>query len=888
VTLDAGDRLGAFEILAPLGEGGMGRVYRARDVRLGREVAVKVLPAELSADPGRLRRFEKEARTASGLNHPTIVTIYEVGSEGSVPFIAMELVSGRTLRDVLLAGPLPIRRALSLGAQLGEGLAIAHEAGLVHRDLKPENVMVTRDGLVKILDFGLAKLARKALDSGEDALSTLSQTQPGGLLGTVGYMSPEQAAGQPATFASDQFSLGAMLYEMASGKRAFQRPNAVDTLSAILHEDPTPLDAAAPESPAPLQWIVERCLAKDPAARYGSTRDLARDLANLRDRASGATSDAILAMPRFARRRAAFAWVLAIVAALAAGALAVDRLRHRPAPGQPVRFTIAYPPDVTLANTTQFVEWHNLAVSPDGRRIAFVAATGRRPQIWIRPLDRLSAEPVSGTEGARSPFWSPDGNSLAFFADEKLKRIPLSGGLAQVLCSTSRLMNAGSWGSRGTIVFAQNEWKQTRVFTVPQSGGTPRELTTAALWKKYPTLVWPRFLPDGRHFLVLGVGEDERTTLLAGDTESSDVRQIGELGSRFEFARPDSLFYVREGTLEVRPFDPKSLRFTGLPRSVAEGLTYFSGTGWAPFSVSDNGVLAYQADPVGRSLEWVDRRGNPLGTAGPPGGFGGLRLSNDGRLVAVERYEPGTGFPFLWVTDISRSVMARLTVQGGLEQHPVWSPDGDRIIFSQYTFLKIKRANDSTDDGQELLPGDNYFPMDWSLDGKLFLYVHFDQKAKRASVCLLPMTGNRKPLVFRDVLSSGGPGGAGAAALSPDSRWIAFVSDVSGREEVYVAPVSGSGQWQVSTDGVAGQPIRWRRDGRELFYVAADHRLMSVAVEAGAGSIHLAAPVPLFRVDSASFGAYDVAPDGQRFLRSSSSGLLPITVALDWKAQVNW
>jgi dipeptidyl aminopeptidase/acylaminoacyl peptidase len=377
-------------------------------------------------------------------------------------------------------------------------------------------------------------------------------------------------------------------------------------------------------------------------------------------------------------------------------------------------------------------------------------------------------------------------------------------------------------------------------------------------------------------------------TLLAGDTESSDVRPIGELASRFEFAPPDSLFSVQGGTLQVRPFDPKGLRFTGPPRSVAEGVPYFSGTGWAPFSVSDSGVLAYQADPVGKPLEWVDRRGNPLGSAGPPGPFGGLRLSNDGRRVAVERYEPGTGFPFLWVTDISRNVMARLTVQGGLEQHAVWSPDGNRIIFSQYTFLKIKVANDSTDDGQELLPGDNYFPMDWSLDGKLFLYVHFDQKAGRANVCLLPMTGDRKPVVFRDALASGGPGGGGAAGLSPDSRWIAFVSDKSGREEVYVAPVSGSGQWQVSTDGVAGQPIRWRRDGKELFYVAADHRLMSVAVETEGGVIQLAAPVPLFRVDSASFGSYDVAPDGQRFLRSPSVGALPITVALDWKAQVDW
>jgi len=890
MTLFAGTRVGMFEILGPLGAGGMGEVYRARDVRLEREVAIKVLPAEFSSDPARLKRFEKEARGASALNHPSIVTIYEIGSEGPTPFIAMELVSGKTLREILLAGPLPSKKLLAIAAQIGDGLAAAHDAGIVHRDLKPENVMITPGGAVKILDFGLAKLTRKSLDSGEGAQPTMSRTEPGGLLGTVTYMSPEQAAGQPATYRSDQFSMGSILYEMATGKKAFQREHAVDTLAAILHEEPVPVATLRPDAPAPLVWVIDRCLAKEPGDRYDSTKDLSRDLATLRDRASSATFPGLVAGPAVkagARRLAAVAWILAIVAAVSAAALAVDRLRHRAAPAQPVRFTIAYPPDATQANTTQFVEWHNLTVSPDGKRIAFVAAAGRRPQIWVRPLDGLAAQPVSGTEGARSPFWSPDGNSLAFFADEKLKRIPVSGGIAQVLCPTSSIMNAGSWGSRGTIVFAQNEWKEARIFAVPQSGGTPRELTSGGDWKKFPTLVWPRFLPDGRRFLVLGV-KDEGMTLLAGDVESSEVRRVGELFSRFEFARPDSLFYVRGGTLEVRPFDPKGLRFTGPPRSVAEGLPYFSGPGWAPFSVSHRGVLAYQADPVGKPLEWVDRRGNPLGSAGPPGPFGGLRLSNDGRRVAVERYAPGTGFPFLWVTDISRNVMARLTVQGGLEQHPVWSPDGNRIIFSQYTFLKIKLANDSTDDGQELLPGDNYFPMDWSLDGKLFLYVHFDHKAGRANVCLLPMTGDRKPVVFRDALASGGPNGAGAAALSPDSRWIAFVSDKSGREEAYVAPVSGSGQWQVSTDGVAGQPIRWRRDGRELFYVAADHLLMSVAVETGGGVIQLAAPVPLFRVDSASFGSYDVAPDGQRFLRSPSVGALPITVALDWKAQVDW
>jgi eukaryotic-like serine/threonine-protein kinase len=350
-----------------------------------------------------------------------------------------------------------------------------------------------------------------------------------------------------------------------------------------------------------------------------------------------------------------------------------------------------------------------------------------------------------------------------------------------------------------------------------------------------------------------------------------------------EFSRPGQLFYVREGVLTVRAFDPATLRFTGEPTSLAEGIPYFVGTGWAPFSVSENGVLAYQASTRGDSLEWVDRRGNLLQPAGPPGPYGGLRVTGDGRRVAVERFDPATGFPFLWITDLSRNVMTRLTVTGMLEQSPVWSPDGSTVVFTDHTFLKIKRASD-TGDAKELLPGDNYFPMDWSLDGKLLVYLHADPKTGTADVELLPMTGDRKPIVLRRSVSKGGPDGGGAAAISPDSRWIAYVSDESGRQEVYVAPIRGSEQWQVSTDGVAGQPLRWRRDGRELFYVGSDHRLMSVPVKAGSDAPEFGAPVPLFRIDSAIFGSYDVSGDGERFLRSRW-GALPITVVLDWETQ---
>jgi eukaryotic-like serine/threonine-protein kinase len=864
----------------------MGEVYRARDVRLGREVAVKVLPAEFANDPARLKRFEKEARGASALNHPAIVTIYEVGTEGSAPFIAMELVSGKTLREVLVAGPLSTKKLLGIASQIGEGLAVAHEAGIVHRDLKPENVMITAGGMVKILDFGLAKLTRKSLDSGEGAQPTMSRTEPGGLLGTVTYMSPEQAAGQPATYRSDQFSMGSILYEMATGKKAFQREHAVDTLSAILHEEPVPVATLRPDAPAPLNWVIDRCLAKEPADRYDSTRDLARDLANLRDRASSATSAGLVAAPRPTKSRvvAALPWVVAILGVLAAAAAGVLRLRERVPPAQRVRFSIPLPEQVTLANSTKFVEWHNLAVSPDGSRIAFVAATGRQPQVWIRELDSLSAEPVAGTDGARSPFWSPDGKSLAFFADDKLKRISLTGGLAQILCPVSRDWNAGSWSSRGAIVFTLGKsWMEADLEVVPESGGAPRRIAKDGDWKQYSLFTWPHFLPDGRHFLVVANDPNKDSVLLAGDLDSSTVRRIAPLESRVELGRPGQLFYVREGVLTVRAFDPVRLRFTGEATSLAEGIPYFVGTGWAPFSVSGNGVLAYQASSGGDKLAWVDRRGNLLQLAGPPGAYGGLRLTNDGRRVAVERFDPASGFPFLWITDLTRNVMTRVTVTGSLEQSPVWSPDGSRVVFTDHTFLRIKGASD-TGSGQELVPGDNYFPMDWSPDGRLLLYLHADPKTGRSDVCLLPLTGDRRPLVFRHAISRGGPDGAGGAAFSPDGKWIAFISDESDREEVYVAPVQGAGQWQVSTEGAAGQPLRWRRDGTEIFYVGADHRLMSVGVKLGRDAPELTAPEPLFRINSAIYGSYDVAPDGQRFLRSRG-GDLPITVVLDWETQ---
>ncbi len=886
MSLENGTRLGPYEILSPLGAGGMGEVYRARDSRLGRDVAIKVLPAELSGDAGRLKRFEKEARAASALNHPNIVTIYEVGSEGGPSYIAMELVAGKTLREILLAGPLPTKRLMQLAASLSEGLAAAHEVGIVHRDLKPENIMVAKEGFLKILDFGLAKLL-PSVGSGESNLPTVSRTEPGGLLGTVGYMSPEQAAGQPVNFRSDQFSLGAILYEMATGKRAFQRVTAVDTLSAILHDELAPVAATRPDCPMPLSWLIERCLSKDPAGRYESTRDLAKDLFLLRDRASSASLAGLAAgpLPRAPALRAAVPWIVASLGMLAAGILATVHSRERPAARRPVRFSVPLPEQANVINGGAFVEWNSLAVSPDGSRLAFTAATEGETRIWVRSLDALTAIPIAGTGGARSPFWSPDGEHLAFFSDGKLKRIPLSGGLAQTLCDVASMFVQGSWGRARTILFAQGGIFDRGLYEVSDAGGAPRLISGEKSWQGFGGYRWPRFLSDGRRFLCLAsdLKNGDGKYLLAGELGSHDPRRVAPLDSRFDLTERGDLFYVREGTLVAQPFDPAAFRLAGAVNPVAERIPFFSGTGWAPFSVSQSGVLAYQASPKPVPLQWVDRNGHPLGAAGPPGQFLGLRLSTDGRRVAVEQVDPASGFPSLWITDLARNVASRLTSTGSLERSAVWSPDGSTVVFGDHASLRAKRP-DATGDAEVFPPGgEEMYPSDWSSDGRLFLYAHNDEEAKRTEFWLMPLSGDRKPTLFRRARWQGATGQLGGAAFSPDSRWIAFASDESGRAEIYVAPVHGPGQWKISTDGAANQPPRWRRDGKELFYVAADHRLMSVPIALGADAPEIGASVPLFWFESGVENSYDVAPDGQRFLIASLRPS-PITVVLDWAA----
>jgi serine/threonine protein kinase/Tol biopolymer transport system component len=699
VTLAAGTRLGPYEIVAPLGAGGMGEVYRATDRRLKRSVALKVLPEALAADRDRLSRFEQEARAASGLNHPNIVTIHEIGREDGAPWIAMELVEGHSVADLVALGPLPIRRILLVATQLAEGLAKAHAAGIVHRDLKPENVMVTSDGFVKILDFGLAKLiplSGGVRSSAPTASPEMPRTEAGLVLGTVGYMSPEQTTGRPLDYRSDQFSFGSILYEMVIGRRPFPGTSAAEAMAAILRDEPRSVAVLRPETPAPLVWLIERCLAKEPADRYESTRDLARELATLRDRLSVSAEDRVAAGRLSARdtRSGRLAWAVAAIAATAAIALAVLHVREGSPQSFPARFVIAPPERATMDSDQS--EVHNLAVSPEGSRVAFVASVAGQSRIWLRSLDSLVPTALVGTEGATSPFWSPDGSYLGFFAAGRLRTIAAAGGPPQSICAVAG-RNSGAWGRTGTILFTQVFSAKDGLYGAPAAGGEPRLIVADSA--ELSGARWPRFLPDGRRFLFLAARVKDRTTwLFTGAVGSTDIRAVAPLRSRIEFFGARDVLYVRDGVLVMRGFDRSKLRFTGEAVPIADRIPYFWPTGWAAFSASENGVFAYQAGAAEATLRWIDRRGQPTGELGPPADYSTLKLSPDGRRAAVERVDPATGLSDIWIADLGRGVMKRFTADPGSESSPVWSPDGSQIAYVSHGLaapvLRRKRLDD--------------------------------------------------------------------------------------------------------------------------------------------------------------------------------------------------
>jgi Tol biopolymer transport system component len=888
MALTTGVRLGPYEILSALGAGGMGEVYRARDPRLGRDVAVKVLPAAFSADLERLHRLEQEARSAAALNHPNILAVYDIGQHDSSPYIVSELLEGETLRERLNGGALPVRKAVECAVQIAHGLAAAHEKGIVHRDLKPENVFVTGDGRVKILDFGLAKLTQaEAAVAALSALPTTPpETLPGVVLGTIGYMAPEQVRGLAADHRSDIFAFGAILYEMLSGRRAFHRETGAETMTAILKDNPPELPTSERHIPATLARIVDRCLEKNAPARFQTASDLAFALDSVSSQSDSAAAATIGPGRKAVFNNSRIGWGIA-ASALGVVFLAIAATLYLgPVAPEPVvtRLDVATPP-----TNDAFA----FALSHDGRQLAFVANGEKGPQLWLRSLDQVMAQPLAGTEGAAYPFWAPDGRAIGFFADGKLKRINPIGGTVQVLADAS-LGRGGTWKPDGVIVFAPSA--SDALMRVTATGGTAAPVTRLASGQGSHR--FPQFLPDGRRFLFLMTTGQPRTQgIYVGSLDGGEPTRVMPAETAGVYAAPGYLLLVSQGVLAAYPFDAARGTVTGEPMPVAQSVGTNDGSFHSAFSVSGDGVLTHRPGAGSRrQLVWVDRAGKLVGAIGPPdeNALANPELLPDGQRIAVARTVQGNAD--VWLIDVGTGVPTRFTFDISLENAAVWSPDGSQVVFRStrngvYDFF-VKPTNGAADEQPLLVTLQAKSSLDWSRDGRFLLYSTQDPKTA-SDLWALPMMGERKPFA---VLQSSFDEIGGQ--FSPDGRWLAYASNESGRYEIYVRtfPESG-GKWQVSVAG--GVQPRWRRDGGELYYVALDTRLMAVPIRLPPETLTLEAraPVALFSTRMATGGnivstgflaraQYVVAPDGRFLMNVAADDAVtsPITIVLNWAA----
>ncbi len=875
--LEKGARLGPYEILSPLGTGGMGEVYKARDTRLDRVVAVKVLLERHAEDRAMLERFEREARAISTLAHPSICTLHDMGEHEGTHYLVMEYLEGETLAARLARGPLPLDEVLELGAAIAGALAAAHGSGVVHRDFKPGNIMLTKAG-PKLLDFGLAKLhaaSQGLVDLGAQETTSGPLTEQGAILGTLQYMAPEQLLGLEADARSDIFALGCVLYEMVTGRRAFAGESQASVIGAILHQEPVPLASLQPLTPPGLERLVRACLVKDRDARWHSAADLARELTWIRETPTTEGAEAPASRSGLVRWAP---WALAAAAIVAAATVLIGFV-SRSTPERPDDFLFSVAPPGRLAfGVGSAPTQRNYALSPDGRTLVMVAgnASGRNV-LWVRSLQALSTRALTDTEGASSPFWSPDGQWIGFFSGGKLEKIQAAGGAPVTLCDASGFSLSGTWGSRGQILFAQVV--DTDISRVSAAGGTPIPVVKAAGDREEWSLCWPKFLPDGRHFLYVGRSDRARGSYVAiGDSETGTTAPLLSDSSFAEYAAGGYVVSVREGTLLAQPFDAHALRLTGEARPVVPDVLHHAFTGLGSFSVSRGGVLAWQDAPGLARLVWFDRHGRVLGTVGTPGNYEELRLSPDGKQMALSQTDSRTGTKGLWIADVTTGLLRRFSFGGGDDQSPAWSPDGRTLAYTSASMRFAPRLREAAlDGGAPVDLSAVRFPqlfVDWSQDGRFLCYSEVHGET-RGDIWVLDLTGQQKtrPL-FATEFDENQP------QFSPDGRWVAFTSDESGSYEVYLAPFSGAGERaRISNSG--GSRPRWRSDGRELFYVSGDGSLMVVAMRLGPKA-EAGPPQSLFAPDPAGWRDYDVVADGTRFLfivnaTESRSGLINVT-----------
>jgi len=898
MALATGSRLGPYEILDAIGAGGMGEVYRARDTKLGREVAIKVLPEAFARDSARMSRFGREAKILASLNHSNIASIYGLEDSGDTRALIMELAGGPTLADRIARGPIPIEEALPIAKQMADALEYAHEKGIIHRDLKPANVKVSADDTVKILDFGLAKAMEAELSPEEIANSpTISRlaTQAGVLLGTAAYMSPEQAKARPVDRRADIWAFGCVLYEMLTGKRIFRGESITDTLASVIKSEPdwSQLPAATPMR---VRVLLQRCLQKDPKQRL---RDIGDARISLEEVLSGAPEGAAALAAAVPAWRRALPWAITSVAVLAALVLAFIHFRATPSASvEPVRFQIPFPEGVIPAVGSHF------AVSPDGRQLAFFAVgPDNVARLWVRSLDSLQARPLPGSESPSSPpfFWSPDSQFIAFDAGGKLKKIAIAGGPAQTICDAPGTVVGGSWNREGVIIFGVAAG--AGIMRVSAEGGTPSPLTALDPSGKDAAQQLPFFLPDGRHFIYMRLSASpENTGAFVGSLDAKPENQDSKPLLVTEFAPeyvpsggtgPGYLVFVRDRALLAQPFDPVRLQFSGGPVEIAEQVGNFLNRGF--FSVSASGVVAYRTGGSDSSqLSWLDRQGKVQGapTKEPSPAFD-MAISPEGGRVALAVLEPDIA---LWLHDFSRGTTTRFTFGAPLAYGAVWSPDGNNIIFSSERDgglnLYKKPANGSKDEELILKSPEGKLATSWSHDGRFLLYTATDPKTKD-DIWVLPLQEGGKPFPFLRTEFS-----ERKAQLSSDGHWIAYESDESGRFEIYVRPFSpdagggaanAGGKWQISTDG--GSDPRWRGDGKELYFLSPDRKAMAVEVAADP-AFRAGVPKALFQAPSAGLQAvglrqWDVTSDGTRFLfttPAAATAQAPFTVVLNWQA----
>jgi Tol biopolymer transport system component len=879
MPIPSGTRFGPYEIISSAGAGGMGEVYRAKDTRLDRVVAVKVLPSELAHDPDKRQRFEREARTISTLSHPHICTLHDIGHQDGVDYLVLEYLEGQTLEKKLEKGSLPTQELLKYAIALADALDKAHRQGIIHRDIKPGNIMLTKSG-VKLMDFGLAKLksdAQPVADALTEMTSDKKLTAEGTILGTFQYMAPEQLEGREADARTDIFAFGQVLYEMATGRPAFSGRTRASLIAAILSVDPKPITELAPATLPGLDRVVERCLAKDPDDRWQSARDLLLELKWIAE-SGGHTGTAAPSAAAAGKNREKLAWLIAsaVSVALIAGV---------------IWWRSSKPPEETMYFPAPLLSpARDISVSPNGHTVAVVAyqESARKNVLWIYELGLPGVRSLAGTEGATYPFWSSDGQSLGFFADGRLKKLELSGGPVQTVCDAPS-GRGGTWNKDGVIVFAPET--NVGLYRVPASGGTPTQISKRDMSRGEDGHRWPMFLPDGKHYLYLAAnftGQKGVNAIFVGSLDSNEKHFVVEAAANAAYAAPGYLLFYRDKTLLAQRFDLKRFALTGEPTTILTDIQFLPQVRRAVFAVSGNGLLVAQggsqvalSQPV-----WFDRKGKAVGVVGTPDVYGNVFLAWNGRSVAVDKTDMGSLNTDVWTYELQRDSAKRLTFDPGLDAIPIWSPDASRLVFGSNRQLNwdlyLKNSDGAQDEKSFLRDELAKFPSDWSRDGK---YILYNQDTDLWFVTL-PELKRSLFLKAVSVLRNG--------QFSPDGKWVAYASNETGKWEIYVTAFpEPRGKWQVSTGG--GEQPRWRGDGKELFFLSSDGKMMAAPVTIGSNfdagtSVTLFQATPRQPVLVHDLFVYAVSRDGQRFLINTpvkQTETAPMSIVLNWPAKLN-